>query len=175
MALTVDATVQQYLHAGVPASKLVMGLPFYGRAYFQVETGENHGLYQPHLTPAGDDYGGNPALLTDCDACTARKDPRTPGYGEIKKLLAANPGYQSYFSNETKVPWIYHAEKKIFISYDDERSFAYKIAYLKKYKLAGAMFWHLGQDDDEGSLLRSIYKNLHEKTSNIDLAGGLHY
>ncbi|MFZ6655143.1 glycoside hydrolase family 18 protein [Undibacterium sp. TJN19] len=175
MVLTVDATVQQYLHAGVPASKLVMGLPFYGRAYFQVEAGENHGLYQTHLTPVGDVYAGDPGLLTGCDACTARKDPRTPGYGEIKKLLAADLGYQSHFSNETKVPWIYNVEKKIFISYDDGKSFAYKIAYLKKYKLAGAMFWHLGQDDDDASLLRSLYKNLHEKTPEIDLAGGVHY
>ncbi|MFZ6708394.1 glycoside hydrolase family 18 protein [Undibacterium sp. TC9W] len=175
MALTVDATVQQYLRAGVPASKLVLGLPFYGRAYFAVEAGENHGLYQSHQTLAGDVYTGDPALLTGCDACTARKDPRTPGYAEIKKLLAANLGYKSYFSKETKVPWIYNADKKIFISYDDEQSFAYKVAYLKKYKLAGAMFWHLGQDDEEGSLLRSLYRNLHEKTAEVDLAGGVHY
>ncbi|MFZ6736038.1 glycoside hydrolase family 18 protein [Undibacterium sp. Ji42W] len=175
MALTVDATVQQYLRAGVPARKLVMGLPFYGRAYFQVEAGENHGLYQTHLTPVGDVYGGDPTLLTGCDACTVRKDPRTPGYGEIKKLLATNLGYKSYFSDEAKVPWIYNAEKKIFISYDDEQSFAYKVAYLKKYKLAGAMFWHLGQDDEEADLLHSLYRNLREKTPEVDLAGGVRY
>lgn len=174
MALTVDATVQQHLHAGVPANKLVMGLPFYGRAYFKVEA-TNQGLYQPFVTPAGDTYVGDPGLLSGCDTCTARKDPRTPGYGEIKKLLAANLGYESYFSNETKVPWIYNAEKKIFISYDDEQSFAYKVAYLKKYKLAGAMFWHLGQDDEEGSLLRSLHTNLHDKVPTVNLAGGVHY
>lgn len=172
LPLTVDATVQQYLYAGVPAIKLVLGLPFYGRAYFQVEAGENRGLYQPFVTPAGDVYAGDPSLLAGCDTCTARKDPRMPGFGEIKKLLAANLGYQSYFSNETKVPWIYNAEKKIFISYDNEISFAYKIAYLKKYKLAGAMFWHLGQDDEEGSLLRSLYTGLYPEEG---LKGGLHY
>ncbi|MBC3920758.1 glycoside hydrolase family 18 protein [Undibacterium sp. CY18W] len=170
-ALTVDAAVQQYLRAGVPAAKLVLGLPFYGRAFFQVAP-DKQGLYQTHATPAGDVYVGDPGLLTGCDACTARKDPRIATYADIKKLLASPLGYKSYFGADTKVPWIYNADKKIFISYDNEESFAYKVTYLKKYGLAGAMFWHLGQDDEQGSLLRSLYMHLNPETS---LQGGVQY
>jgi hypothetical protein len=34
------------------------------------------------------------------------------------------------------------------------------------------MFWHLGQDDEEGSLLRSLYTGLYPEEG---LKGGLHY
>ncbi|GGC95496.1 hypothetical protein GCM10011396_48580 [Undibacterium terreum] len=176
-ALTVDAAVQQYLQAGVPARKIVLGLPFYGRAYFAVGS-ENHGLYQPHATPAGDDYHGDTTLLTGCDACVQRGDPRSAGYDDIRKLLASGLGYQRYFSSEGKVPWLYNADKKIFVSYDDEESFRYKSKYLKQQGLAGAMFWHLGQDDAEGTLLRTLHRSLNDAgycDADLDLSGGLHY
>jgi chitinase len=55
--LTVDATVTAYLEAGVSASKLVVGIPAYGRGWTGVPN-VNHGLYQsssgPAPAPAGD-------------------------------------------------------------------------------------------------------------------------
>ncbi|MES2105395.1 MAG: glycoside hydrolase family 18 protein [Pseudomonadota bacterium] len=176
-ALTVDAAVQQYLQAGVPASKIVLGLPFYGRAYFAVGSA-NHGLYQAFTTPAGDDYHGNPDLLYGCDACALRGDPRSAGYDDIARLLAADLGYQRYFSADSKVPWLYNADKKIFVSYDDEESFRYKSKYLKQQGLAGAMFWHLGQDDAGGTLLRTLHRSLNDAgycDAELDLSAGLHY
>lgn len=176
-ALTVDAAVQQYLIAGVPASKLVLGLPFYGRAYFEVGSA-NQGLYQGFVTPAGDDYHGDARLLFGCAACAQRGDPRTPGYDDIQKLLDADLGYQRYFSGDSKVPWLYHAGKKIFVSYDDAESFRYKLKYLKQQGLAGAMFWHLGQDDANGSLLRTLHQGLNDLEycdAELELDSGLHY
>ncbi len=45
--VSADASVKLYLAAGVPAAKLVLGVPFYGHAW--TTTGEEgaHGLYQP--------------------------------------------------------------------------------------------------------------------------------
>lgn len=173
-ALTVDAAVQQYLRAGVPASKLVLGLPFYGRAFFQVGP-DKQGLHQAFVTAAGDVYQGDPGLLKGCDACVARNDPRVASYADIKKLLAADLGYLRFFGADTRVPWLYNPDEKIFVSYDDEESFMYKTAYIKKYKLAGAMFWHLGQDDEQGSLLQSLHQYLNASTNKADLSGGLQY
>ncbi len=176
-ALTVDAAVQQYLQAGVPAAKLVLGLPFYGRAYFEVGSA-NQGLYQGFVTPAGDDYHGDAGLLYGCTACAQRGDPRTPGYDDIQKLLSADLGYQRYFSSDSKVPWLYHPGKQIFVSYDDPESFRYKLKYLKQQGLAGAMFWHLGQDDAKGSLLRTLHQGLNDPAycdAELNLGGGLHY
>lgn len=176
-ALTVDAAVQQYLQAGVPAAKIVLGLPFYGRAYFAVGSG-NHGLYQAFTTPAGDDYRGDPGLLAGCTGCAERGDPRTASYAEIQKLLAAQLGYRRYFSADGKVPWLYNAERNIFVSYDDEESLRYKSKYLKQQGLAGAMFWHLGQDDENGTLLRTLHQALNQAgycDADLDLSAGLHY
>ena len=41
-----DRAVREFLAAGVPAAKLVLGVPFYGRAWGDV-TAERNGLYQP--------------------------------------------------------------------------------------------------------------------------------
>ncbi len=49
-SLNVDAVVQDYLDAGIPADKLVMGVPFYGYAWVGVGY-TNDGLYQPSVYP----------------------------------------------------------------------------------------------------------------------------
>lgn len=170
-ALTVDAAVQQYLSAGVPANKLVLGVPFYGRAFFAV-TDKQHGLYQTHGTPAGDPYQGDMHLLPGCTSCIVNRDPRLPAYRDIKNMLDSGSGYQRYFDQESKAVWLYHAKKKIFVSYDDTESLAYKIAYLKQQHLAGVMFWHLTQDDEHASLLSSIYQGLQSKVCDPHLAAG---
>ncbi|MCU6434275.1 glycoside hydrolase family 18 protein [Undibacterium sp. Jales W-56] len=175
LANTVDAAVKQYLRAGVPASKMVLGMPFYGRAFFQV-TPKNRGLYQSFVTESAENYQGDPSLLIGCDACTQRKEPRMASYAEIQAMLKADLGYVRYFSRESKVPWLWHPEKHIFVSYDDEVSLEYKTAYLKQQGLAGAMFWHLGQDDQQGSLLRTLHRGLSQPTPpHVDLSGGIHY
>ncbi|MET3136112.1 chitinase [Undibacterium sp. GrIS 1.2] len=178
LANTVDAAVQLYLQAGIPANKIVLGVPFYGRAFFNVEP-KNHGLYQAFVTESAEIYQGDPALLTGCDTCTQRKEPRMASYAEIQTMLAGHFGYMRYFSDQTKVPWLWQPEQHIFVSYDDEQSLSYKTAYIKQQGLAGAMFWHLAQDDEKASLLRTLDRSLNHdqacKAAKLDLMGGVHY
>jgi chitinase len=47
-----DETVRDYEKAGVPANKILLGVPFYGRAWGEVED-KNHGLFQPGKNVAG--------------------------------------------------------------------------------------------------------------------------
>jgi chitinase len=176
-ALTVDAAVQQYLVAGVPADKLVLGLPFYGRAFFQVDA-DNQGLYQHFVTQAGDIYTGDPSLLYGCDNCTLRNDPRIASYADIKKLLQGDFGYVRSFNDKTKVPWLYNADKHIFLSYDDEESFRYKSLYAKSQGLAGVMYWRISQDDAQDSLLNALYLSLNDTQycpSHLNMQGGVQY
>ncbi len=51
--LNADAAVKAYLAAGLPAYKLVLGVPFYGRGWQGVPD-VNHGLYQSDSGPADD-------------------------------------------------------------------------------------------------------------------------
>jgi chitinase len=56
------------------------------------------------------------------------------------------------------VPWLYHAQRRIFVSYDDARSIAAKARYVREQGFGGIMFWELGGDD--GTLLPAIHAGL---------------
>ena len=55
-------------------------------------------------------------------------------------------GYTRYWNDIAKVPYLYNATNKRFISYDDAESIGYKTAYIKSKGLGGAMFWELSGD-----------------------------
>jgi len=56
------------------------------------------------------------------------------------------------------VPWLYNAERRIWISYDDSQSVELKARYVRERGLGGVMFWELSGDD--GTLLRAIHRGL---------------
>ena len=139
----VDSAVQIYLAAGVPAEKLVVGVPFYGRGWAGVKD-KNNGLYQ-------------------------KKDSLPPGSFEAGvfdyKDLAANyvGKYKRYWHDEAKVPWLYDEKRGVMISYDDAESLKLKAEYVKKQKLGGMMCWELSGDDGKATLLSSLCEVLKEK------------
>jgi GH18 family chitinase len=132
--LNVDAAVQTYLSAGVPANKLVLGVPFYGRGWEAVaET--DHGLYQS---------AGGPAPGT--------REAGSFEYNDIKAHYLR--AFQRYWDGGAYVPWLYDPARKIFISYDDPESLQAKAGYASDQGLAGIMVWDLSQGDR--SLLEAI-------------------
>ncbi len=167
-ALTVDAAVQQYLVAGVPAHKLVLGFPFYGRALFQVGA-DKQGLHQRFVTPAGDHYQGDVSLLTGCPSCVQRGDPRLPAYADLQAMLAGSYGYQPQYSEISHASWLWHPQQHIFVSADDARAVQAKVAYLRHQGLAGAMFWHLGQDAQQATLLSQLHTALYQQNCQLTI------
>jgi len=135
----VDAAVQAYLKAGIPAEKLVMGVPFYGRGWMGVAD-QNNGLFQAASGPAK----GN-------------LEPGAFDYATIKKTFV--PTYTRFWHEEAKVPWLFNPTTGIMISYDDPESVGIKADYVKENSLGGIMFWELSQDG--GELLKSIYNHLY--------------
>ena len=57
-----------------------------------------------------------------------------------------------------KVPWLYNADAKEWITYEDAVSMRIKGAYVVEQGLAGAMFWELSNDD--GTLLDALRTGL---------------
>ena len=116
--LNTDAAIRAYLAGGVPAGKLVMGVPFNGRGW-QGVANINNGLYQNSTgVPPGTWEAGS------------------FDYKDIKANYL--PSYTRFWSTEAKVPWLYHPATGIMISYDDPESLGYKADYIKNQQLAGA-------------------------------------
>jgi chitinase len=63
-----------------------------------------------------------------------------------------------YWDDVAKVPWLYNADTKEWISYDDPQSMRLKGKYIAAQNLSGAMFWELSNDD--GRLLDALRDGL---------------
>jgi GH18 family chitinase len=143
-SLNVDAAVQSYLNAGVPADKLVMGVPFYGRGWKGVPKA-NNGLYQKTNQGAAPGSWGEPGAFE---------------YKDLKQNYL--PTYSRFWSDEALVPWLYNPDTGIFITYDDPESLSAKTGYVSAHDLGGVMIWELSQDD--GSLLDAIHTGLQSES-----------
>ena len=130
-----DTSVRHYEQAGVPARKIVLGVPFYGHIWGNVAP-TNHGLFQ-----------------------TGSAVPNASArYNDIGTLL--QHGFTRYWDASSSVPYLYNAEKQQFISYEDPQSLALKCAYIQRMHLGGIMFWEYNADPT-GSLLDSIDRAFH--------------
>lgn len=138
----IDATVNGYLRKGVPASKLVLGMPFYGRGWAGCSTA-NNGQFQSCTGASQGTWENGVFDFSDLEANYINKN-----------------GYTRYWNNTSKVPYLYNPSNKVFISYDDAESIGYKTSYLKSKGLAGAMFWELSGDRNK-TLLNKLYQDLH--------------
>lgn len=130
----VDYSVSNWLKNGFPASKLFMGIPFYGNKYNLVNN-LNNGLYQTFS-------GGSSVSYANIAA---------------NYLNIPEKGYIRYFSTESMVPWLFNGST--FISYDDEESIFQKARYVKNKALGGAMVWEISQDPDK-ILLNALINGL---------------
>ena len=129
---SIDRAVTDYLAAGVPPSKLTVGLPFYGRGWQGVPNGGTNGLYQPAT-------GGAPGTYES-------------GIEDYKVLKNLN--YPVYRDPITQVPWMYNGN--IFWSFDDAQSLTNKVNYIHTKGLRGAMVWSLDGDDTSGTLMNAV-------------------
>ena len=93
-------TVEEHIEFGVPAEKLVLGVPFYGRMWKNVPPDEN-GLFQ-----SGDFEMGLP-------------------YHQIFALSKSSQ-YQRYWDEKASVPYLYSAKDSAWITYEDPESLAEK-------------------------------------------------
>ncbi|MFL5560065.1 MAG: glycoside hydrolase family 18 protein, partial [Gemmatimonadaceae bacterium] len=136
----VDSSITMYLAAGVPASKIVVGVPFYGRAFGGVAP-EHDGLLQPTSGAAPTDVTGG----MDYKSLVA-------------KQLEKN-GFTRHWDTVAQVPWLYNPATGTWITYDDEQSIGAKAAWAHDHALGGVMIWQLAGDDD-GKLATVIARHI---------------
>lgn len=131
-----DQAVKMYLNAGVPASKIVIGVALYGRAWKGVEDNGVHGLYQKFAEPA---YGDGLS------------------WTQLKEFLKPGSGFTRYWDDVAKAPFLYNGD--IFISYTDAEEIKLIGEYVKENGLGGVMAWEYGHDI-ESELIKALYNSV---------------
>ncbi|SEL16229.1 chitinase [Stigmatella aurantiaca] len=127
-----DAAIQLFKSKGVPASKLLIGVGFYGRGWTGV-SGTNGGLNQPATGAAQGTY--------------------EPGIEDYKVLKQTCP------ATGTVAGTAYALCNGNWWSYDTPATIATKMTYKKDQSLGGAFFWELSGDTANGELINALYNN----------------
>ena len=99
---SVEEDIALYREKGIPDDKIVVGIGMYARRWTNVPN-VNNGLYQSGTI----DETTNEAYLH---------------YSAIKSSYENKRGYVKYWDDVAKAPYLYNAEKGIFLTYDDEQS-----------------------------------------------------
>ncbi len=130
----VDGTVQEYLQAGVPARKLLMGAPFYGYHWSGVkDAGAEHGLGMTGKSERGD----------------------TP----YREIMGSSGAPRTLFRDpHSRAPWLYDGDS--FWTFDDPASLRAKAEYARARGLGGMMIWELSGDTADGVLVKAMRKGL---------------
>jgi chitinase len=127
-AASIRRSIRAYRDAGVPTSKIVLGIPLYGRAWSGVSD-SNNGLRQPAQRP----YAG-----------TTEEGYIT--YRQLRKRVRANPaGYREYFDDSAQAGFIFNREldEGSFFSAETVETFELKRQFARRQGLRGLMFWSL--------------------------------
>ncbi|HEY4445304.1 MAG TPA: glycoside hydrolase family 18 protein [Steroidobacteraceae bacterium] len=135
-ARTTDRAVQQFLAAGVPPGKLLIGAAFYGREFTDVRA-SHRGLYQRYGRYQGEH-----------------------SWPELKAKYIGLNGYVRNWDADAQAPWLWNAGTRRFVSYDDPQSIAAKAAYVKARHLGGLMYWEQSLDPGD-ELLDAAWRGLH--------------
>jgi len=123
--------INSLIASGMPAKKLLLGIPAYGRMWRQVIGGGN-GLHQRAGT------AGNKWLP----------------YAEMQQL--EDKGYTRYYDEDAQAAWYFDGSS--FISAEDAQSLAYKAQWIVDRGLMGAAIWSYNHDD--GSVIHALHEGL---------------
>lgn len=115
--LSANAATDYYISRGVPKSKLLIGIPFFGERF--------DGASKP-----GDQLANRNGGLTD--------------YTQIAALIGN--GWTRVWDATAGVPYLTKTGGGGFMTYDDAESIGLKCAYLDTKGIRGAIIWHLGED-----------------------------
>jgi len=137
--LSGDFAVKDFMAAGVPANKLVMGVAFYGHTFVPVDSSKT--ILGARTSPVHTRFPGG------------------GGYTFIKDSLINRKGYKYFRDNDAKAAYLYNDSLRQFVTFDDEWSVKNKCKYVMINDLGGVMFWEYATDKKE-YLLKEIDKDL---------------
>jgi chitinase len=145
-----DFAVNYWIDLGADPSKLILGMPLYGRGFLLANAG-NNGFYETANQPL--------------PAGPYTREAGIWGNNEICEKFTANSGWTVVRDPYYMVPYAYNGNQ--WIGFDDRESLTLKAQYAASKGLGGAMVWSIETDDFSGSCtgtpffwIRTIYETL---------------
>ena len=129
----VSLGLEWFTKAGVDLKKIIIGAAFYGKSY--TVTG-SEGSWEAL---------GYPGIGLSAELKALEYSSGTVTYKWLARNRLSNKEYKRYFDPIAQVPYLYNAETKEFITYEDEESLIAKVDYAYENGL-GIMFWEYGYD-----------------------------
>ena len=126
---------------GVPAEKLNLGAPFYGRTFDQCRK-----IYGKHS-------GASTFFHPE-------------GFADYQMLDNNGAGFKRKWDDKAKAPYLVNRKKKILVSYDDEESVGYKADYILDNNVRGVIIWTIVGDyleNGDSPLLEVLHNKLDQK------------
>lgn len=124
----------------MPASKLLIGVPFYGYGWTQVPEVAD-GVFQEGTPVRGD-----------------------RPYSYIESLFPKSAVHRDSLS---QTPWLFDGDA--FWTFDDPVSVQAKAAYAVEHNLGGLMIWELSGDTTQAALLKAAKRGLvHQPETELD-------
>jgi chitinase len=133
---SIQSSIAAYKAAGIPARKLLMGLPFYGYGWTGVNN-SHHGLFQ-----------------------AGKAMPEDRPYHAIRTIALSS---QVFRDPRSQAPWAFDGQD--FWTYEDVVSVRYKVSYGLRQGVGGVMIWELSGDTADAELLNTAYRSMHHPLS----------
>ena len=165
-------TVAYYLASGVPADKIVVGVPFYGNQYIRTQP-KNNGLYGPF---------DNTGLNANSLAFDEKPQPSYHDLVDVAQVLTpdhkGHNGFTRYWNGSAGEPWLANPAQPhnlctsfnpdgscaapwtetvpTVVVYTDPQSASERTALVRCTHLRGVMAWELSQDSNDHALLGQL-------------------
>ncbi|CAD0053130.1 unnamed protein product [Aureobasidium pullulans] len=138
---TEDAVRWYTEHCGIHPSKLVIGMPLYGRSFANTDG--------PGAPYSGVDSGASWEAGSGIWDYKIQTNDHTTG--------SPRPGAAEHHDPSAGASWSYDPSSRVMITYDNPASSAAKVSYIQQRGLGGAMWWESSGDrTGEGSIISMV-------------------
>lgn len=134
--VSIDASIDIFNGYGVPNSKLIIGVAFYGIKHIRTYNS---------TTNTYSSWANGGSVF----------------YPEIVSSYYNNPLYDVVYDTVAGVPYVISKDGTLFVSFDNLRSIEEKAQYILDNNLGGMMFWEYGTDTS-GELLSAMRSGLNK-------------
>jgi len=140
----IDGTFKVYTEDfGIAPDRINIGIPFYGRAFAGCT-----GPCMPHS-------GVDTVLFNE-----------VKGYPIYRDLIKRMGEFVRYWDDDAEVPYLVNEKKRVFVTYEDEKSVLCKARYVSSKGIGGVIIWEITLDcvgEGKFPLLDVIYREFEGK------------